>query len=76
MVVLVASFGTSTVIALDSDGPLNSTKTLTRAWVSSGRGFHLCRRTDREDSPELEAFVRWSVTQERCWRRKAMAGLA
>lgn len=46
-----------------------------RGWVSSGRGFHLCRRVDREVSPELDAFVRWSVAEGRRWRRQALAAL-
>lgn len=45
-------------------------------WVSSGRGFYLCRRADREDSPELTAFLRWSVAEARRWRREALAALA
>jgi DNA-binding transcriptional LysR family regulator len=47
-----------------------------RGWVSSGRGFHLCRRVDREDSPELDAFLRWSVAEGRRWRRQALAALS
>lgn len=42
-----------------------------QGWVSSGRGFHLCRRIDREDPPELEALQRWLVAEGRRWQRQA-----
>lgn len=45
-----------------------------RGWVSSGRGFYLCRRADREGPPEFEAFQRWLVAEGRRWRRAADAG--
>jgi len=44
-------------------------------WVSSGRGFYLCRRADREDSHELDTFLRWSAAEGRRWRRQALAVL-
>jgi DNA-binding transcriptional LysR family regulator len=46
-----------------------------RGWLSSGRGFYLCRKADREDSPDLDAFLRWSVAEGRRWRRQALAAL-
>jgi LysR family transcriptional regulator, glycine cleavage system transcriptional activator len=44
-------------------------------WVSSGRGFYLCRRADREGSSELHAFAQWAVAESRRWRREALAEL-
>ncbi|KQV89501.1 LysR substrate-binding domain-containing protein [Pelomonas sp. Root1237] len=44
-------------------------------WVSSGRGFYLCRRADREGSSELHAFAQWAVAESRRWRRQALAAL-
>ena len=44
-------------------------------WVSSGRGFYLCRRADHEGSPELHAFASWAVAESRRWRRQALAAL-
>lgn len=44
-------------------------------WVSSGRGFYLCRRADRDGPPELHAFTQWAVAESRRWRRQALAGL-
>jgi DNA-binding transcriptional LysR family regulator len=46
-----------------------------RGWVSSGRGFYLCRRVDRHDPPALDIFSRWSVAEARRWRRQALAAL-
>jgi len=43
--------------------------------VSSGRGFYLCHRADREGSPELHAFMQWAVAESRRWRRLALAAL-
>jgi DNA-binding transcriptional LysR family regulator len=45
-------------------------------WVSSGRGFYLCHRADRDGSPEFHAFVQWAVAESRRWRRQALAALA
>ncbi|MGM9483984.1 LysR substrate-binding domain-containing protein [Roseateles sp. NT4] len=44
-------------------------------WVSSGRGFYLCRRADREASSEQHAFAQWAVAESRRWRRQALAAL-
>jgi DNA-binding transcriptional LysR family regulator len=45
-----------------------------RGWVSSGRGFYLCRKVGG-DSPQFDAFLRWSVAEGRRWRRQALAAL-
>lgn len=42
-------------------------------WVSSGRGFYLCRRVDRAASPEQHSFAQWAVAESRHWRRRALA---
>jgi DNA-binding transcriptional LysR family regulator len=44
-------------------------------WVSSGRGFYLCRRTDRTGPAEQHAFAQWAVAESRHWRRQALARL-
>ncbi|MDR7268710.1 DNA-binding transcriptional LysR family regulator [Pelomonas saccharophila] len=44
-------------------------------WVSSGRGFYLCRRADREASSEQHSFAQWAVAGSRHWRRQALAAL-
>ncbi len=44
-------------------------------WVSSGRGFYLCRRAEREASSEQHAFAQWAVAESRRWRRQALAAL-
>jgi len=44
-------------------------------WVSSGRGFYLCRRAEREASSEQHAFAQWAVAESRRWRRLALAAL-
>ncbi|MBW8843909.1 MAG: hypothetical protein JF607_02890 [Burkholderiales bacterium] len=41
-------------------------------WVSSGRGFYLCRRAERDGSPELHAFAQWAMAESRRWRRHAV----
>jgi LysR family transcriptional regulator, glycine cleavage system transcriptional activator len=44
-------------------------------WVSSGRGFYLCRRADWAGSPEQHGFAQWVVAESRQWRRRALATL-
>jgi LysR family glycine cleavage system transcriptional activator len=46
-----------------------------RGWVSSGRGFYLCRRADRDGPPELHAFAQWAAAESRRWRRQALSML-
>jgi LysR family transcriptional regulator, glycine cleavage system transcriptional activator len=45
-----------------------------KRWVSSGRGYCLCRRADREESPQAALFRRWVVAQGRRWQRQALSG--
>jgi LysR family transcriptional regulator, glycine cleavage system transcriptional activator len=47
-----------------------------RGWVSSGRGFYLCRRADREEPRALDDFRRWLIAEGRRWRRQALAAVA
>jgi len=44
-------------------------------WVSSGRGFYLCRRTDGPGAPEQHGFAQWAVAESRHWRRQALSAL-